>query len=66
MLLVTVCIIRSDITGGKDNTEKMDKKAKCVGGSKKLPGWITYVGIPQCAGWITSYPLIVNGYVMQT
>ena len=22
--------------------------------------------IPQCAGWITSYPPIVNGYVIQT
>ena len=22
--------------------------------------------IPQCAGWITSYPPVINGYVIQT
>ena len=43
-------------------------KSSCilVRGQIKETARVDNLVIPQCAGWITSYPPVVNGYVIPT
>ena len=50
----------------QENTESNITNCIPVRGRIKETAWVDNLVIPQYAGWITSYPPVVNGYVIQT